>query len=71
MDEEEGVLVLGEHNFATATDRFILMLAVFHIPGCDSCAALRQEYLEASNVLYEYLIPVAKVNVMRLSPRKI
>lgn len=55
------MLVLGAHNFAMATDRFVLMLVVFYIPGCDSCAALRQEFLEASDVLFEYLIPVAKV----------
>lgn len=55
------MLVLGEHNFAMAADRFVLLLVVFHVPGCDSCSSLRQEYLEASDVLYEYFIPVAKV----------
>ncbi|CAM9916407.1 unnamed protein product [Pylaiella littoralis] len=62
LAEEEGVLVLGEHNFAMAADRFVLLLVVFHVPGCDSCSSLRQEYLEASDVLYEYFIPVAKVD---------
>lgn len=61
------MLALGAHNFAQATDRFVLMLVVFHVPGCDSCAALKQEYLEASDVLYEYLIPVAKVRRRRFS----
>lgn len=59
--EEDGVLVLGEHNFEAAADRFILMLVLLYTPGCDGCAALTEEYVEASDDLYEHLIPAAKV----------
>lgn len=59
--EDDGVLVLGAHNFEAATERFILMLVLLHTPGCDGCAALLEEYVQASDKLYEHLIPAAKV----------
>lgn len=63
--EDEGVLVLGAHNFAPVTERFILMLVLLYTPGCDGCAALLEEYVRASDDLYEHLIPAAKVSLFR------
>lgn len=57
------MLVLGAHNFEAATERFILMLILLHTPGCDGCTALMEEYVQASDELYEHLIPVAKVGL--------
>ncbi|CAB1113340.1 unnamed protein product [Ectocarpus sp. CCAP 1310/34] len=59
--EEDGVLVLGVHDFERATDRFIMMLVLLYTPGCKGCDAVMEEYLEASDELYEYLVPAAKV----------
>eukprot|EP00903_Cladosiphon_okamuranus_P012417 g11636.t1 len=60
--EDDGVLVLGDHNFDPAIERFILMLVLLYTPGCDGCADLIEEYVQASDDLYEYLIPAAKVD---------
>eukprot|EP00752_Nemacystus_decipiens_P002737 g2556.t1 len=60
--EDDGVLVLGAHNFEAVTEHFILMLVLLYTPGCDDCAALMKEYVQASDDLYEHLIPVAKVD---------
>ena len=60
--EDDGVLVLGAHNFEAVTERFVLMLVLLYTPGCDGCAALMEEYVQASDDLYEHLIPAAKVS---------
>ncbi|CAN0499356.1 unnamed protein product, partial [Ectocarpus sp. 12 AP-2014] len=60
--EEEGVLVLGAHDFEKATDRFMMMLVLLYTPGCEGCDAVMEEYLEASDELYEHLVPAAKVD---------
>ncbi|CAN0209773.1 unnamed protein product, partial [Ectocarpus fasciculatus] len=60
--EEEGVLILGAHDFERATDRFMMMLVLLYTPGCAGCDAVMEEYFEASDELYEYLVPVAKVD---------
>ncbi|CAN0016129.1 unnamed protein product [Scytosiphon promiscuus] len=62
LDEDDGVLILGDHNFDVATDRFILMLVLLHTPGCEGCGGLLQEYVEAADELYDYMIPAAKVD---------
>ncbi|CAN0296412.1 unnamed protein product, partial [Ectocarpus sp. 8 AP-2014] len=60
--EEEGVLVLGAHDFEKATDHFMMMLVLLYTPGCEGCDVVMEEYLEASDELYEHLVPVAKVD---------
>ncbi|CAN0457575.1 unnamed protein product, partial [Hapterophycus canaliculatus] len=70
LDEDDGVLVLGAHNFEAATDRFILMLVLLHTPGCDGCDGLWEEYVEASDELYEYVIPAAKVRTTKSERRR-
>ena len=55
------MLLLGIHDFEAATQVFPLMLVMFHKPGCRGCAALEPEYVFASDVLYKYRIPLAKV----------
>ncbi|CBJ33643.1 Protein disulfide isomerase [Ectocarpus siliculosus] len=60
--EEEGVLVLGAHDFERATDHFMMMLVLLYTPGCEGCDAVMEEYIEASDELYEHLVPVAKVD---------
>lgn len=59
--EDDGVLVLGAHNFDAVTERFMLILVLLYKPGCDGCADLIEEYVEASDDLYEHLIPAGKV----------
>lgn len=59
--EEDGLLVLGLHNLDAAAKRFVLMMVMFYTPGCEGFAELELEYLKASDELYEFYIPLAKV----------
>lgn len=59
--EENGILLLAAHNFDAAVDRFVIMMVMFHNPVKGYSAELEKEYLEASEALYEFYIPLAKV----------
>ncbi|CAN0591326.1 unnamed protein product, partial [Laminaria digitata] len=60
--EDDGMLVLGLHDFDKATEVFVLMLVMFYRPGCKGCAEVEPEYSRASDELYKYGIPLAKVS---------
>ena len=61
--EEEGILLLAEHNFDAAAERFVLVMVMFHNPAKSNSADVYDEYLAASEALYEFYIPLAKVSV--------
>eukprot|EP00904_Undaria_pinnatifida_P002486 jgi/Undpi1/12238/HiC_scaffold_5.g01914.m1 len=62
--EDDGMLVLGLHDFDRAADRFVLMLIMFHATGCKGCKEMEPEFTRASDELYEYGIPLAKASGM-------
>lgn len=59
--EENGILLLAAHNFDAAVDHFVIMMVMFHNPVKGYSADLEKEYLAASDALYDFYIPLAKV----------
>lgn len=59
--EEDGILVLGAHDIDIAADQFSLVMVMFYETGVEGYAALESEYIEASDELYHFQIPLAKV----------
>ncbi|KAM4656037.1 protein disulfide-isomerase A2 isoform 2-T2 [Amazona ochrocephala] len=51
LGEEDGVLVLHEHNFARALSEHRLLLVEFYAPWCGHCQQLAPAYAEAAAVL--------------------
>ncbi|OXB53966.1 hypothetical protein ASZ78_006724 [Callipepla squamata] len=51
LEEEDGVLVLHEHNFARALHEHRLLLVEFYAPWCGHCRRLAPEFARAAAVL--------------------
>ncbi|XP_061847921.1 protein disulfide-isomerase A2 [Colius striatus] len=51
LGEEDGVLVLHEHNFARALSEHQLLLVEFYAPWCGHCQRLAPAYAEAAATL--------------------
>ncbi|NWI10240.1 PDIA2 isomerase, partial [Crypturellus soui] len=51
LGEEDGVLVLHEHNFARALREHRLLLVEFYAPWCHHCQALAPQFAQAAAIL--------------------
>ncbi|XP_010718060.1 protein disulfide-isomerase A2-like [Meleagris gallopavo] len=51
LEEEDGVLVLHEHNFARALREHRLLLVEFYAPWCGHCRRLAPEFARAAALL--------------------
>ncbi|NXC70391.1 PDIA2 isomerase, partial [Anhinga anhinga] len=57
LGEEDGVLVLHEHNFARALSEHQLLLVEFYAPWCGHCQRLAPAFAQAAAVLRNESIP--------------
>uniref|UniRef100_A0A8C6J561 protein disulfide-isomerase n=1 Tax=Melopsittacus undulatus TaxID=13146 RepID=A0A8C6J561_MELUD len=66
LGEEDGVLVLHEHNFARALSEHRLLLVEFYAPWCGHCQRLAPAYTQAAEALRNESSParLGKVDAM-------
>ncbi|NXY85889.1 PDIA2 isomerase, partial [Alcedo cyanopectus] len=66
LEEEDGVLVLHEHNFARALSEHQLLLVEFYAPWCGHCQQLAPAFAQAATTLRNESSPawLGKVDAM-------